>query len=129
MKSTDRYRNVVLEKIAGGRSYTKSGQVTYKIDGKHYHIKVKTGQLTKYPFNINPTVLAADFEVYVCGTDLLYYLLPVDLIKEMHSDPSAMPDYRNPVYTVIEVCPGEDEIKYGTGGKSLKIAKYRNLTP
>jgi hypothetical protein len=128
MRPTDGYRDAVLLKIAGGRNYTKSGQVTYKIDGKLYHIKVKTGQRTRYPFNINPTVLAADFEVYVCGDYLLYYLLPVKLIKEMHSDPSAMPDNKNPGYTIIDVCPGEDEIVYGTGGKSLKIGNYRNLT-
>ena len=128
MKSTDSYRDAVLEKIDGGRDYTKRGRVTYKIDGKYYHIKVKTGQRVKYPFNINPNVLEADFEVYICGTDFVYYLLPIEVIKNMHSDPSAMPDYRNPGYTIIDVCPGEDKIKYGTGGKSLNIGKYRNLT-
>lgn len=128
MKSTDKYRDAVLQKIAGGKCYTKSGTVTYKIDSKYYHIKVKTGHLLRYPFNINPSVLAADFEVYVCGTDLLYYLIPVEIIKELHSDPSAMPDHRYPGYTIIDVCPGEDLIKYGTGGKLLKIEKYRNMT-
>ena len=128
MKAYDRYRKAVLEKIAPHGGYTKNGRVTYKIDGKHYHIRVDGGQLPKYRFNINPTVLAADYEVYVCGTDDLYYLIPVELIRKMNSDPTAWPDHRNPGYTDIDVYPGDDIIKYGRSGKTLKIGQYRNTT-
>jgi hypothetical protein len=128
MKSTDIYRESVLEKIACGKGYMKVGKVTYKINGKLYHVRVKTGQLTKYPFNINNATLAADFEVYVCGTDKLYYVIPVELVKRMHSDPSAMPDYTHPGLTVIDVHPSKEIIVYGTGGKSIKVNEYKNLT-
>jgi hypothetical protein len=127
MKQTDIYRDAVLQKISHGKKYSKSGSVTFSIENKHYHIKVKTGHLKKYPFNINPTVLEADFEVYVCGDDNLYYVIPMTLIKEMHTDPFAMPDHRYDGYTVVDVHPHENIIKYGTGGKYLNIEKYRNI--
>jgi len=95
---------------------------------KLYHVKVKTGQLTKYPFNINNASLAADFEVYVCGADKLYYVIPVELLRRMHSDPSAMPDYTHPGLTIIDVHPSKEIIVYGTGGKSIKVSEYKNLT-
>jgi hypothetical protein len=63
MPITDIYRDAVLEKLANGRLVTKIGRVTYQIDGKLYHIKMRTGEHKKYPFNINETVLDADFEV------------------------------------------------------------------
>jgi len=128
MKKTDIYRESVLLKIAGGKAFRKSGTVSYIIDGYTYHIKVKTGQLKRYPFNINKSVLSADYEVYVCGTDELYYVIPVELIRKMHSDPSAMPDYTYPGYTVVDVCPDEEKIIYGTGGKSLNVGAFRNVT-
>ncbi len=128
MKQTDIFRDAVLKKISQGKEYLRFGGVTFIIDNRKYHIKVKTGQLKKYPFNINPTVLEADFEVYVCGNDNLYYLIPITLIKEMHTDPSAMPDHRYSGYTVIDVHPGKNIIKYGTGGKFINIGKYRNIT-
>lgn len=126
MNHTNAYRKTVLRKIAGDRTFKKMGPVTYEIEGKRFHIKVKTGQLKKYPFNINDTVLTADYEVYVCGTDALYYMVPIDLVKTMHADPAAMPDYRNPGYTIIDIYPDEEQIIYGTGGKSLNVSKYRN---
>src|SRR5713226_2390949 len=118
MKHTDTYRESALRRIAGGRATRKTGQVTYEIEGKRFHIKVKTGNLRKYPFNINDAVLAADYEVYVCGTQDLYYMVPVELIRKMHTDPSAMPDYTHPGLTVVDIYPAENQIIYGTGGKS-----------
>jgi hypothetical protein len=128
MKHTDKYRESALQKIASGRVYLKIEKVTYEIEGKRFHIKVKTGNLKKYPFNINDTVLAADYEVYVCGTQDLYYVVPVELIKQMHTEPSAMPDNTHPGLTIIDIYPAEDIIIYGTGGKSLSIVKFRNIT-
>ena len=105
MSQTDIFRESVLRKIAGYKAFKKVGRVSYEIDGNTYHIKVKTGQLKKYPFNINKAVLSADYEVYVCGTDELYYVIPVELIRKMHLDPSAMPDYTHPGLTVVDVYP------------------------
>lgn len=117
-----------MRKIAGGRASKKVSKVTYEVEGKLFHIKVRTGQLRKYPFNINDAVLAADYEVYVCGTDDLYYMVPVELIKRMHSDPSAMPDHTHPGLTVVDIHPDDERVVYGTGGKSLSISKYKNAT-
>jgi hypothetical protein len=128
MNSTESCRQSVLSKLAGSKSTKKVGRVTHEIEGKRYHIKVKSGSLGKYPFNINPTVLAADYEVYVCGTDQLYYVLPMGEIEKMHADGNAMPDNAYSGYTILDVYPANNRIIYGIGGKELDIAKYRNLT-
>ena len=85
-------------------------------------------KLDEIPFNINDSLLAADYEVYVCGSHNLYYMVPVELIRQMHTDPSAMPDHTHPGYTIVDVHPTKDEIIFGKGGKSLSIVKHRNAT-
>jgi len=127
MADTDKYREAVLQKIAGNKEFIKAGKVTYTIDGNNYHIKVKTDDLKKYPFNINNAVLSADFEVYVCGSDELYYVIPNELIKLMHTDPDAMPDHSHPGLTIIDVFPQENKIIYGTGGKAINIECFKNI--
>ncbi len=126
MKETDKHREIVLSALSGGNVTRKIGNVTYEIEGKSYHIKMVTGNKSKYPFNINNTVLKADFEIYICGSSELYYVIPINVIKMMHEDPAAMPDNTHPGYTVIDVHPNEDKIIYGTHGKSIDISSYRN---
>ena len=123
---TDALRDKVLRKIATGQSYQKVGKVTYRIGRKSVHIKVKTGNLRKYPFNINDAVLSADYEVLVCGSEDKYYVLPQALIKKMHEDPHAMEDSWHPGYTVYDIHPQQNSIVYGTGGASVDITKFRN---
>lgn len=129
-KETDGYRDKVLRKLAGENQCRKDGRVTYLIAEKRFHIKVKTGELEKYPFNINDAVLSADYEVVICGKDVCYYVLPISLVRQMHTDPLAMYDRRNEDkgYTIYDVYPQQNRIVFGTGGKSIDIAKYRNLT-
>lgn len=128
--TTDVYREKVLRKLAGENPYKKVSGVVFQIAGKRFHIKVKTGTQRKYPFNINDTVLSADYQVLICGTDECYYVLPIDLMRKMHTDPLAMPDYRNEDkgYTIYDVHPQQNKIVFGTGGKSVDVAKYRNLS-
>jgi hypothetical protein len=124
---TNTIREHVVKQIAQSHSYRKIGQVEYVIAGKNFHVKVKSGNGQKYPFNINPTVLRADYEVVICGNEDRYYVLPQELIKEIHSDPHAMPDKRNPGYTIYDMHPQQNKIVFGTGGRSLDATKYKNL--
>jgi hypothetical protein len=128
MKETDQHREKVLAKIATGNNPRKIGGVSYDIAGKTFHIKVVTGKKKKYPFNINDTVLKADYEVYVCGTSDLFFVVPISIVKMMHEDPNSMPDYTYPGYTVVDVHPMENKIIYGTKGKAIDIGMYRNAT-
>lgn len=128
MKETDLHRQNVLSAISSGLTATKIGKVTYEIQGQRYHIKMVTGNKDKYPFNINKTVLASDYEVYICGSSDVYYVIPIDVIRMMHEDPSAMPDNTHPGYTIIDVHPDKNSINYGTHGKSVNIKPYRNAT-
>jgi len=123
---TDALREKVLREVAGAKPYYKVGRVTYSIGGKNIHIKVKTGNLRKYPFNINDTVLSADYEVLVCGSENRYYVLPQALMKRMHEDPHAMEDSWHAGYTIYDIHPQQNSITYGTGGISVDITNYRN---
>lgn len=127
-EKTDPHRKKVLDKIADDDEYRQIGRVSYDIAGKIFHIKVVTGKKKNYPFNINKTVLKADYEVYVCGTSELFFVIPISIVKKMHEDPNAMPDYRNKDYTVVVVKPLENKITYATKGKAINIGIYRNAT-
>ncbi len=127
-RETDLYRDEVLKKLAKGKPFARLSQVTYDIDGNKFHIKAKTGHSDDYPFNINNKVLEADYEVYVCGNSDLFYAIPIDIIKKMHSDADAMPDNRHPGYTIVHVRPNEDKIKYAAPSKSVNIKLYKNCT-
>jgi len=84
---TDGYRDKVLSRLAGENQFRQVDRVTYRIAGKTFHVKVKTGDREKYPFNINSAVLSADYEVVICGNDTCYYVLPINLVRQMHTDP------------------------------------------
>lgn len=123
----EKARISVLHQISGGE-FRKIGRVSYIINNKKVHIKGKSGNSYKYPFNINKTVLSADFEVYICGNDQQFYIIPNNIIKMMYNDPSAMFDSHHPDYTIIDVIPSKDRIVFGTGGKLISISEYKSQT-
>lgn len=127
MTNTNAIREQVIRLIAGSHTSSKIGQVMYRLGPFKIHAKVKSGNLVKYPFNINDTVLSADYEVLICGSHELYYVLPIQVVRTMHDDLKAMPDKRNPGYTIYDVVPSSNQVVYGTGGKSMNVSKYRCL--
>lgn len=127
MSTMDKAREIVLNEISNG-DYTKIGQVTYRINEKLVHIKGNSRRSNKYPFNINPAVLRADFEVYICGDENTFYVIPVHIIRMMYCDPDAMPDNYHSGYTIIDVHTDTNKIVFGTGGKGIDVTQYRSKT-
>lgn len=56
-----------------------------------------------YKFNINPNTLSADYELWICGSAGVWYLVPIDLIGRIYSDPAAYPDHRHPEIRVVSL--------------------------
>jgi len=126
MPTTESYRQEVLRRISNGYRPIKQGKVTYSINGFSFHLKVKTGISNDYPFNINDTVLSADYEVYICGDHNLFYIIPIDIIKKVHSDPNAMGDRHHPGYSIIHIMPDVDELLYAAPAQTIDITRYKN---
>ena len=60
MATSDSVKQVVLDRIAAGKSWWKSGRSTYEIKGTKVHVRYCSPPT--YKFNINPNTLRADWE-------------------------------------------------------------------
>ena len=126
MPTIEFYRQQVLLRISNGYQPIQEGRVTYSINGLIFHIKGKAGSGNDYPFNINNAVLGADYEVYICGNSNLFYVIPIDIIRQVHSDPNAMADRHNPGYTIIHIRTDVNELLYAAPAQTIDISSYRN---
>lgn len=119
-----------LMKLQNGVSPTKShGPSNYIVAGKKVHARfchTNDRQPHLFKFNINPNSLKADYELWVCGENGLYYLIPTTLMKQVYDDPDTYPDTQHPDIRVVSVDISTDKITYKTGGGKLHIAMYRN---
>ena len=79
-----------------------------------------------FQFNINRTTLEADFELWVVGSRVSYYLLPVEVMRAIYKDPDAYPD-RTHVAARLVVVSGntfDDRLNYARG-RRRSISEYR----
>ncbi|MCO5234265.1 MAG: hypothetical protein M9888_11080 [Chitinophagales bacterium] len=122
----------VLSKLAGGQRITTIKRSLVRINGLlvHYRMKSQASDgASKFPFNINPTTLTADFEIWICGSEEIYYVIPKTIIKKIYDDPDT---YTNKTpnqedIKTLTVNTFANEVAYGRNGKKLDIAKYRNI--
>jgi hypothetical protein len=124
----DQTKARVLEAIAGSRNYTTQGKAHYRIGGTTVHVRYKSNSShgAKYPFNINPNTLRADYELWICGDTDGWYLIPIAVIREIYEDPHTYQDRHHPEIRVINVDVETHAVIYGSGGRSVNIAPHRN---
>ena len=73
---------IVINKIADGRQVSPLPKNKVKIDNKIFHYRQdKYHPNGKYPFNINPNTLSADFEVWICGDENIFYAIQINEIQ------------------------------------------------
>lgn len=98
------------------------------IDQKKYHTRTKSKPSSgaKYPFNINPSTLDADFEVLTFGQHPnSVYIIPTNIIYQMYSDPEAYVDNHHPKIRVYTIDLDTNEATYARGGKKINLSSYR----
>ena len=124
----DATKSRILQEIAGSRGYVRQGQARYRIGGTIVHIryKSKASHGTAYPYNINPNTLRADYEVWICGDSDGWYVIPMNVIREIYDDPDTYVDRHHPEIRVVTVNAATHDVMYGAGGKRLNLSPYRN---
>lgn len=120
---------IIFQKLADGKTIIDIGNHKVKIGDKVVYWRRKgfpQSGSPKFPYNINPNSLSADFALYICGDEQNYFLLPIAFIKMMNSHPNAYPDNRNPGYTIITIDIRDLDVLYARPSIRLDLRPYKN---
>lgn len=122
---------ITFNKIANGNSITELGKHKVFICGKDIHYRFKTNPKTnpnRFPFNINPNSLTSQLELFICGNENTYYLVPTEMLKEMYNHPNAYRDKLHPDITIITINISNDTVTYGRPSLNKHLSAYKNIT-
>lgn len=114
-------KEMVLRSLSRSQTFRWIGKAECRIDGATIHVRYCTRSAK---FNINPTTLAADYELWICGGEAHWYLLPKSVVRALHDHPRAYPDKRNPGYTVVSVNALCHRADYAAPGITLDLSPY-----
>jgi hypothetical protein len=126
-KMNDAIKTKVLSSLAGAETWYPSGKSKVQVGSATIHVRfcsTNHRSPSKYKFNINPNTLSADYELWICGDVGTYYLIPIDVIKQIYSDPNTYPDYHHDEIKVVSVDSHGNYVTYATGGKSINIQPF-----
>lgn len=98
-----RIKETVFGSIAPGNVVQRSGRATYWIGGWRVHARYCAPGAGHYKFNLNPNTLCAEFELWICGSASHWYLIPIEVIREIYDHPAAYPDNRHADIRVVTV--------------------------
>lgn len=120
---------IIFQKLADGKTITDLGKHKVMIGTSKIHYRFKSfpkANPDKFPFNINPNSVDAEFELFICGSEHKYYLIPIDILKMMYSHPNAYPDRHHPNIRVITIDSFRDKVTYAKPSISLDLTPYKN---
>ena len=126
---SDTIKRQVLGHIASARAHDVTGRATVRIGKMTVHTRFCSQDArgsAKYKFNISPTTLAADYELWICGSAERYYLIPHATVESIYHTPGAYVDRRHPQLRVISVDVDSHVATYAQGGESLSLRTYSN---
>lgn len=78
----------------------------------------------QFRFNINPNTLSADYELWVCGSGSLHYLMPVSFVRGIYDDPNTYEDQHHPGIKVVSVDAMSHTVTYASGGVNASPRQY-----
>jgi hypothetical protein len=116
MKVNEPIKETVLRQIAGEKSYAFESGVTWKVGDSKVHVRYATGRGGRFRFNLNPSTMRADYEVWICGKPERYYLIPHSVVREMHEHHRRYQDRQHPELTVVSVDVNNHRAQYARGG-------------
>lgn len=117
----------VLLAIGNGSSVLSLGKAKYRVGGSVVHVRFCSQSPRapeKYKFNINPNTLSADYELWVCGSAALYYLMPVSFMRGIYDDPNTYEDRHHPGIKVVSVDTVSHTVTYASGGVGSSLRQY-----
>ncbi len=130
---SDKAKYRVLEKIADGQLILDAGRAKKRIGVEVVHYRwnsIDRNRPEHFKFNINNNTLTANWELWICGSEDLYYLLPIEVIKEMYHDPDSYADntHSSQNIKVVSVNTSNNTVTYASGSKQIDIKAYRDST-
>jgi hypothetical protein len=114
----------VLSKIAHGARCSLYGREMYGIGSVQVHTRYCAEGTGKYKFNINPNTLRADYELWICGGEEDWYLVPMRVIRAMYDHPDAYPDRLHPEIRVVSVDIRDHCAIYASPGVKQDLRPY-----
>ena len=121
----------VLSIIAKGAPFIPAGRAKYRVNEKVVHVRFcseNKSSPAKYKFNINPNTLSADCELWICGSEEQYYLMPMTFIKSIYDNPETYVDYHHDNIKVVSVDIYEDKVQFASGGQSESLNLYKGAS-
>jgi hypothetical protein len=120
-------KNAALAKVANGASIVSAGNAKARIGKAVVHVRFCSRNLSapgKFKFNINPNTLSADYELWVCGSAALYYLMPVAFMRGIYDNPDTYIDRMHPEIRVVSVDADAHTVTYAAGGVSSSLRGF-----
>jgi len=120
-------KNAALAKIANGTAVASAGNAKARIGKSVVHVRYCSRNLSapdKFKFNINPNTLSADYELWVCGSAALYYLMPIAFMRGIYDNPNTYIDRMHPEIRVVSVDANAHTVTYASGGVSSSLRGY-----
>jgi hypothetical protein len=117
----------VLSAVAGSQGWSPSGRLKARVGKTNVHVRLRSADREspgKYRFSISPNALSADYELWICGDARTYYLIPIEVIKEMYSDPNAYQDTHHEEIKVVSVDAQSDKATYAAGAVSMSLKPF-----
>lgn len=124
-------KRAALAKVANGASVTPAGKAKARIGNSIVHVRFCSPNKNapgKFKFKINPNTLSADYELWVCGSAHVYYLMPISFIQGIYDNPSTYVDYTHPKIRVVSVDARTHTATYAAGGVSSSLGRYLRAT-
>jgi hypothetical protein len=113
--------------IANGSGVSSLGKAKYRIGSSVVHVRFCSQSPRapeKYKFNINPNTLSADYELWVCGSAAVYYLMPVSVRQKIYNDPNTYEDRHHPGIKVVSVDTASHTVTYASGWVNASLRQY-----
>jgi hypothetical protein len=122
---SEQIKRQVLQHIASGSPVSSAGRAKYRIQNSVVHVRFcSTSARASYKFNINPNTLSANYELWICGSADIYYLMPIDFLRSIYENPSAYVDHHHPEIRVVSVDTEKHSVTFATGGQSQNLECY-----
>jgi len=120
-------KNAALAKVAKGANVVTAGNAKFRIGKAVIHVRYCSPNAAapgKFKFNINPNTLSADYELWVCGSADVYYLMPISFMREIYDNPDTYVDRRHPEIRVVSVDTYSHNVTYASGGVKGSLRAY-----
>lgn len=128
---SDAEKNAALAKVAKGATVAPAGNAKVRIGKLVVHVHYCSPNANapgKFKFNINPNTLSADYELWVCGSATVYYLMPISLMQGIYDNPDTYVDRRHPEIRVVSIDTHSHTVTYASGGVKSSLRGYLGAT-